>query len=241
MANNDTKNTMKNKISNIVLCTVFVLFVLTAFIFVHNTKEKANNTAKNTEDNTETEVDQCDIDSWVPTVRNYDGVKVNKYNEQYLGFSEERCMSDYIYKTLDELYPTKEPATSHVLDSRGAYLYELNCDGYKVWYELENDINDANTWYIKIYSTNDSEPVYYIITLTHEKDEDYLVDIKKTSYQEIKSSLTKFTDKPSEYTDDETYCKALVEYYNSQNVYHWEGYGDQELDVDMMMEIMGYK
>lgn len=241
MSNNNAKNTMKNKISNVILCAVFVLFVLTAFIFVHNTKEKANNTAQNTEEHTEAEVDEHDIDNWVPTVRNYDGVEVNKYDEKYISFSEEDCMADYIYKNIDELYPTEEQASGHILSSRGAYLYELKCDDYTIWYELENDTSNDNTWYIKIYSTEDSDPVYYVITLVHEKEEDYSVDIKKTTYQEIKGNLTKFTDKPSEYTDDETYCKALVEYYHSQNVYHWEGYGDRELDIDMMMEIMGYK
>ena len=182
---------------------------------------------------------------WIPEEqRVYDGVLVNKYKEEYTPYSEEDCMGDFVYKTLDrfiELPEGKDPYNS-IREGRGAYLNVIDFgDGYRAIIELEHDEQDASKWYIKAYDNESDNRRYFVIT-NKKKDGselEYNTTVEEVDWSSISDKVTKFNEEEPTRLDDRAYCEELVDYYKSQGVGGWEGYSG-DLTVDMMMEIRGY-
>lgn len=181
-------------------------------------------------------------DEFKPTYRTYDGVLVPYYKTD--SYAEDYCMSYYVYRTIKDLIDVPFDISDYIMEGRGIYLDILYSDNSKnkIYIEQQVDNTTPNRYYIKISNNYNSDQTYYIIDVNKKDDNgNYEITKNKTSYNKVKDKITKFNNKLNPWIDDRTYTESLLDYLNNkQNVYMWEGQ-NEDLTVDSLMKILGYK
>lgn len=257
---------MKSDSKYIRIAVILVLILLTGLILLLLFKPKDNSVEDNTsaitsdvqvnesedieeeEEYVNSDYEEAYLnDPAIEEVRYYNDVVIPRYSEAYVVDADIYCMCRYIRFACSEFVdlPADFDMANSLSESRGSnlYVYYRDDSDYREYVEIEIDVNDSFTYYIKFSNNQNNNENFYIVTLTNIEGTHYSVSFQQVQYIDIEPYISIITEQKNPLTDDRTFCEheleRMREISGNEDVYY-EGVSSP-LTVDLLMQIYGYE